>query len=99
MYVCETSLNQSKSATRSFNILKKFTRISANNLGELKNIINDPSNGVLLILHLRESFDELVWCLQPTAVSLSLEDRGQFDNDVRWTMNTTLYSMTRRLVC
>jgi hypothetical protein len=71
-------INPVQSATRSFNILKKFTRISANNLGELKNIINDPSNGVLLILHLHNGFDQLKWCLQPTEVGLLLEGRDQF---------------------
>ncbi|KIM47466.1 hypothetical protein M413DRAFT_439125 [Hebeloma cylindrosporum] len=74
--IAEDGSESHKSATRSFNILKKFTRISANNFGELKNIINDPSNGMLLIMVLHRGFDELQWCLQPTEVCFSLEDRA-----------------------
>ncbi|KIM44065.1 hypothetical protein M413DRAFT_443125 [Hebeloma cylindrosporum] len=64
--IAEDGSESSKSATRSFNILKKFTRISANNLGELKNIIHDPSNGVLMMSDLLEDFAQFEWWLQPT---------------------------------
>ncbi|KIM35624.1 hypothetical protein M413DRAFT_449670 [Hebeloma cylindrosporum] len=60
--------DQQLSAARSFNILKKFTRIPDNNLGELKPIIDDPSNGVVLFRYFHYSFSQLHWCLEPTHV-------------------------------
>jgi len=59
---------QFTSAVTSFDILVNFTGLPVTTLEELHEILDDPSNGMLLGSDAYQSFDQFCWCLKPTEV-------------------------------
>ncbi|KXN86444.1 hypothetical protein AN958_10100 [Leucoagaricus sp. SymC.cos] len=57
-----------KSALTTFDILVNFTRLPVQELGELQNAIDDPSNGMTIESNAHYAFDSFDWCLKKTEV-------------------------------
>jgi hypothetical protein len=52
-----------------FDILVKFTQLSAETLEELHDQLDSPSNGMILEMNAHKAFDKFWWCLKQTEVS------------------------------
>ena len=50
-------------------IMINYTRLTATEVEDIANQIDDPSNGFMLGLDLHYDFDNFEWCLEPTDVS------------------------------
>ncbi|PPQ82963.1 hypothetical protein CVT26_005376, partial [Gymnopilus dilepis] len=64
----QTSLSF-KSAATTFDILVNFTCLPVEQLEDLKALIDDPSNGMLLERNAHAGFEALLWCLEKTDVN------------------------------
>ena len=60
---------QYKSAVTTFDILRNFTRLSAQTLEQLTAELDNPLNGMTLQSDAHDAFDEFDWCLRKTEVS------------------------------
>jgi hypothetical protein len=60
---------QFMSSVTTFDILVKFTNLSAKTLEELHDRLDNPSNGMILEKNAHYAFNSFDWCLKQTEVS------------------------------
>lgn len=58
------------SATTAFDILANYTRLPTTTFEDLRNHLDDPSNGMILQSDAHDAYDKFFWCLKSKGVSI-----------------------------